>query len=136
LRGEGPAPRPAPKKRGSPPAKTGSNSVRAGSAKQPASAPEPAGPTQLPWGHAGSVNLKGALTDRTGRPGVIRLVGAGVYYDQPPLDRNIWQAALEQHGRYEMVWTEGDPAQVRPASEMRNEFRDRPPLIDRIADSL
>src|SRR5262249_9726232 len=98
LDDEDPTPRSAPKKSGPVPAKPGRNSVKAGSAKQPDSNPDPGGPAQLPWGHAGSVNMKGQLTDRTGRPGVVRLVGAGVYYEQPPLDRNIWQVALEQHG--------------------------------------
>ncbi|HEV3145667.1 MAG TPA: hypothetical protein VGZ47_17395 [Gemmataceae bacterium] len=135
LDDEDPTPRSAPKKPGAAPAKPGSTSVKT-SGKQPAPSPEPAGPAKVPWGHAGSVNMKGELTDRTGRPGVIRLIGAGVYYDSPPLDRNIWQRALEQHGRFEMVWTEADPAQVRPTSEMLADFRRQPALLDQIAESL
>jgi hypothetical protein len=127
-------PRSVPKKPGATPAKAGSTSVKSG--KQPAAPPEPAGPVKLTWGHAGSLNTKGELTDRTGRPGVIRLVGAGVSYDPPPLDRNIWQPALEQHGRYEMVWNDGDPALVRSSADMRGDFRDNPKLLDQIADSL
>ena len=127
-------PRSMPKKPGATPAKPGSASVKSG--KQPAVPPEAAGPAKLAWGQAGSVNMKGELTDRTGRPGVIRLIGAGVHYDPPPLDHNIWQLALEQHGRYELVWNEGDPALVRSTADMRGEFRDNPALLDQVADSL
>jgi hypothetical protein len=127
-------PRSKPRKQGATPAKPGSTSVKSG--KQPTAPLEPAGPAKLAWGHAGSVNMKGELTDRTGRPGVVRLVGAGVFYDPPPLDHNIWQPALEQHGRYEMVWGEGDPALVRSTADMRGEFSDNPELLDQVADSV
>src|SRR5947209_901632 len=97
--------------------------------KQPAAPPEPSGPQKLAWGQAGNVNLAGELSDQTGREGVIRLVGGGISYKVPPLDRFVWQAALEQPGRYEMAWSDGDPAQVQSLGDLGAELRrsDPPP---------
>lgn len=138
---EDPTPRSVPSKKPQPPA--GAAKPVSGKAPLPAPAAAPLpGPRKLPWGHAGSVNTPGELSDLTGRPGVIRLVGAGVQYRPPPLDRYVWLPALEQPGRYEMAWTEGDPADVRTLSDLAGELRSQAPQparlrqIDRIADTL
>ena len=108
--------------------------------------PEPAVPRQLAWGFAGNLNFAGELSDQTGREGVIRLVGTGISYKVPPLDRHVWQTSLEQPGRYEMAWNTGelgDPAQVQTLADLGVELRRGPlpskarlQLLDRIAQTL
>lgn len=129
---------PKPASPATPPAKAGAKPVPPIAAAPVA----PAGPKKLPWGHAGSVNTPGELSDLTGRPGVVRLVGAGVHYDVPPLDRHVWMPALEQPGRYEMPWTEGDPADVRTIADLAADLRgpqiapNKLHLLDNVADTL
>ena len=94
------------------------------------------------WGHAGNINFLDQLTDRTGRRAVVRLTGAGIRYVGPPLDRHIWQPALEQPGRYEMIWLEGDPAKLPTLGDFANELRQGKPTakalarLDQFADRL
>ena len=82
------------------------------------------------------------MTDRTGRRAVVRLTGGGIRYDGPPLDRLIWQKALEQPGRFEMLWLEGDPAKVPTLADIGNQLRSGTPSktalarLDQIADRL
>src|SRR5205823_6767420 len=92
-------------------------------AAKPQAAIEPPGKANMPnWGHAGNINFLDQLTDRTGRRAVVRLTGAGIRYVGPPLDRHIWQPALEQLGRYEMMWLEGDPAKLPTLADFANEL--------------
>ncbi len=119
-----------------------------GVAGKPATIPppnEPAGPQRLAWGLAGNVNFAGELSDQTGREGVIRLVGTGISYKAPPLDRYVWQTSLEQPGRYEMAWSgdQGDPAQVQTLADLGAELRRGPTpakqrlqQLDRVAQTL
>jgi len=114
------------------------------SGKGQAAAPlEPTGKANMPnWGHAGNINFLDQLTDRTGRRAVVRLTGAGIRYVGPPLDRHIWQPALEQPGRYEMIWLEGDPAKLPTLGDFTNELRQGSPSakalarLDQVADRL
>src|SRR5260370_9475330 len=109
--------------------------------------PEPAGPKRLAWGFAGNVNFAGELSDQTGREGVIRLVGTGISYKAPPLDRYVWQTSLEQPGRYEMAWVantdQGDPNQIQTLAALGGELRRGPTptrqrlqQLDRVAQTL
>jgi hypothetical protein len=141
---EDPTPRSVPPKKPAPP----KPQPPGASAKPPQQKPgvpmspvQPTGPTRLAWGHAGSVNTPGELSDLTGRPGVIRLVGAGIHYEAPPLDRHVWLPALEQPGRFEMPWTEGDPAEVPSLGDLAAGVRSSPTPaklreIDAAADAL
>lgn len=138
---EDPTPRSIPAKRPSPPP-----AKITGAATKPAAAAvpvEPSGPQKLAWGNAGNVNFMGEMSDLTGRPGVIRLVGAGVRYEAAPLESHIWQPALEQPGRFEMPWVEGDPAQVQSLADLAAEIRRNAPpvkarleLLDNVADTI
>ena len=110
---------------------------------QAAVPPEPPGKANMAnWGHAGNINFLDQLTDRTGRRAVVRLTGAGIRYVGPPLDRHIWQPALEQPGRYEMIWLEGDPAKLPTLGDFANELRQGKPTakalarLDQFADRL
>src|SRR5262245_5979569 len=79
---------------------------------------------RLAWGHVGSVTRPGRLTDGTSRPGVIRVVEAGISYNPPPLDPYIWsQASLNYVGQYEMAWSEGDPAAVPSLADIAAEIQ-------------
>lgn len=143
---EDPTPRSIPSKKPvSPkpqPPVVGAAKAVSGKGAAPVAPAPPPGPEKLPWGHAGTVNTPGELSDLTGRPGVIRLVGAGMHYDAPPLDRHVWLPALEQPGRFEMAWTEGDPAEVRTIADLAADLRapSASPaslrLMDSVADTL
>jgi hypothetical protein len=90
---------------------------------------------------AGTLTTPGELTDLTGRRGVIRLVGAGVRYDCPPIGPHIWHYALEQPGRFEMAWPAGNPADVPSLQTLASDVaRDPTPArlaeLDRAAETL
>jgi hypothetical protein len=100
-------------------------------------------PKRLAWGHVGSVTRPARLTDGTSRPGVIRVVEAGITYYPPPLEPYVWaQASLNYVGQYEMAWSEGDPTAVPSLADFATELRQRTPsrqqltMLDNIADAL
>src|SRR5262245_30146321 len=135
-----PTPRAPGSPRSGPASKTPPASAKA---PPPQAKPAPPEPKRFSWGHIGQVNFADHITDRTGRPGVVRIVGAGVYYHAPPFDRYIWQPALDQPGRFEMVWSEGDPADVQSLGQLGDELRrNQPPpkprlqLLDQAAQTL
>jgi hypothetical protein len=98
---------------------------------------------RLAWGHVGSVTRPGRLTDGTSRPGVIRVVEAGISYHPPPLEPYVWaQASLNYVGQFELPWSEGDPEAVPSLADFAAEMRQRTPsrqqlaMLDSIADAL
>jgi hypothetical protein len=112
-------------------------------APPPQAKPAPPEPKRIAWGHVGQVNFSDHLTDRTGRPGVVRIVGAGIHYQAPPLERYVWQPALDQPGRFEMPWPEGDPADVMSLGQLGDELRRNSPpprarlqLLDQAVQTL
>jgi hypothetical protein len=137
-----PTPRATPGKRPAAPPPKGP-AKPAGKANVPVVPPAEPESLRLAWGHVGSVTRPGRLSDGTSRPGVIRVVEAGISYFPPALEPYVWsQASLNYVGQYEMAWPEGDPAAVRSLADFAAELQRGTPsktqlkMLDQIADAL